>query len=83
MAGSSVIFGFLLLAGLAIAQSNMPKDPNNHFVYPPTPGPKFANDPTVFKDNKNFTVRVKQSQPFTSVTNMTLVSVTLWQEGKS
>lgn len=81
MAGSSVMYNILLLAGLAIAQDNRPPDPNNRFIYPPLPGPQFSNDPTVFETNLNFTVGVLQSAPFKWVTNMTSMSVTLNQEG--
>jgi hypothetical protein len=78
-----MILGFLLLSGLAIAQDNRTPDPDNHFIYPPLPGPQFSNDPTVFENNLNFTVGVLQSAPFKWVTNMTSMSVTLNQEGHS
>jgi hypothetical protein len=81
MAGSSVIFSFLLLAGLVVAQDNRPPDPKNRFIYPPLPGPQFSNDPTVFEINLNFTVGVSQSAPFKWVTNMNSMRVTLNQEG--
>lgn len=81
MARSSLICCFLLLTGLVVAQDNRPPDPNNHFIYPPLPGPQLSNDPTVFKDNINFTVGIAQSAPFKWVTNMTSMRVTLNQEG--
>ncbi|KAI4863438.1 hypothetical protein F4820DRAFT_374006 [Hypoxylon rubiginosum] len=73
----------LLLAAclLVIAQDNRPPDPNNHFIYPPLPGPQFSNDPTVFESNLNFIIGKKQNQPFKWESNMTNMSILLIQEG--
>lgn len=78
---SVTALGLLLLLYPVVSQDNRPPDPNNHFIYPPLPGPQFGNDPHVFWSNLNFTVGVLQSQPFKWVSNMTLMQVTLQQEG--
>ncbi|KAI2469909.1 hypothetical protein F4781DRAFT_392874 [Annulohypoxylon bovei var. microspora] len=77
---STLLYIFLNFC-LVLAQDNRPDDANNHFVYPPLPGPQFSNDPSVFNSNLNFTVGRNQAQPFKWVTNMTDMQIILCQEG--
>ncbi|KAI1118177.1 hypothetical protein F5Y14DRAFT_401336 [Nemania sp. NC0429] len=75
------IFLVLVAACLVVSQDNRPPDPNNHFIYPPLPGPQFSNDPSVFGSNLNFTVGSPQSQPFKWVSDMDSMQIILQQEG--
>ncbi|KAI0386067.1 hypothetical protein F5Y04DRAFT_245397 [Hypomontagnella monticulosa] len=77
----STLLYLLLNLCLVLAQDNRDPDPNNHFIYPPLPGPQYSNDPTVFEANLNFTIGKQQSQPFKWVTNMTDMQIILCQEG--
>ncbi|KAI2623472.1 hypothetical protein GGS26DRAFT_219005 [Hypomontagnella submonticulosa] len=77
----STLLYLLLNFCLVLAQDNRAPDPNNQFIYPPLPGPQYSNDPTVFKNNTNFTIGQQQSQPFKWVTNMTNMQIILCQEG--
>ncbi|OTB03762.1 hypothetical protein M426DRAFT_12263 [Hypoxylon sp. CI-4A] len=77
----SILLYFLLNFCLVLAQDNRDPDENNHFIYPPLPGPQYSNDPTVFETNINFTVGKSQNQPFKWVSNMTYMQIILCQEG--
>ncbi|KAH8647244.1 hypothetical protein BX600DRAFT_476362 [Xylariales sp. PMI_506] len=63
------------------AQDSRAEDPNNHFVFPPLPGPQHTSDPTVFWDNINITYGVAQTKAFQWVSDMSSMQVTLEQEG--
>ncbi|KAI1104097.1 hypothetical protein F4804DRAFT_308220 [Jackrogersella minutella] len=76
----TLLYLFLSLC-LVLAQDNRPEDENNHFIFPPLPGPQYSNDPSVFSTNLNFTVGKGQDQPFKWVTNMTSMQIILCQEG--
>lgn len=82
--GGIHFFYYLLFFILCIsAQDNRATDENNHFIYPPLPGPQFSNDPTVFQDNILLTAGVKQSEPFKWASNLTNLALYLQQEGNS
>ncbi|KAH9888213.1 hypothetical protein F4778DRAFT_412256 [Xylariomycetidae sp. FL2044] len=73
---------FLLLPlGSVVTQDDNPTDPDNHFIYPPSAGPKFTTDPLVFESNLNVTVGVLQSQPFRWRSRLTDMQIVLIQEG--
>ncbi|KAI0424415.1 hypothetical protein F5Y09DRAFT_353465 [Xylaria sp. FL1042] len=76
-----ILLSLIVVASLVLGQDNRPADPNNHFIYPPLPGPQFSNDPTVFGSNLAFTVGSPQSQPFKWVSNMSSMRIYLQQEG--
>ncbi|KAI0527826.1 hypothetical protein F5B22DRAFT_582505 [Xylaria bambusicola] len=76
-----IILAFLAAACLVLSQDNRPPDPNNHFIYPPLPGPQFSNDNTVFSSNIAFIVGQPQSQPWKWVSNMSSMMIILQQEG--
>ncbi|OTA93709.1 hypothetical protein M434DRAFT_395391 [Hypoxylon sp. CO27-5] len=78
---STLLLYLLFNVCLVLAQDNREPDENNHFIYPPLPGPQYSNDPTVFETNINFTVGRGQSQPFKWVSNMTSMQIILCQEG--
>jgi hypothetical protein len=75
------IASILSFLWLSSAQDNRDPDPDNHFIYPPLPGPQYSNDPTVFESNLNFTVGTPQSQPFKWVSNLESLHLTMVQEG--
>ncbi|KAI1407039.1 hypothetical protein F5Y13DRAFT_175814 [Hypoxylon sp. FL1857] len=77
----STLLYLVLNICLVLAQDNREPDENNHFIYPPLPGPQYSNDPSVFEKNLNFTVGKGQSQPFKWVSNMTSMQIILCQEG--
>ncbi|KAI0120383.1 hypothetical protein F4776DRAFT_251803 [Hypoxylon sp. NC0597] len=78
---STLLLYLLLNVCIVLAQDNREPDENNHFIYPPLPGPQYSNDPSVFETNINFTVGRGQSQPFKWVSNMTSMQIILCQEG--
>ncbi|KAI0971682.1 hypothetical protein F4678DRAFT_461045 [Xylaria arbuscula] len=77
----TILLGLLAAAWLVTAQDNRPPDANNHFIYPPLPGPQFSNDPSIFSSNLAFTVGSPQSQPFKWLSNMSSMMIYLQQEG--
>ena len=81
MIRAALTVGLALSLSLVDAQDNRATDPNNHFIYPPLPGPQFSNDNTVFSENLNFTAGVTQSAPFKWTTNLTRIRISISQEG--
>ncbi|KAI1302648.1 hypothetical protein F5Y03DRAFT_396403 [Xylaria venustula] len=77
----TVLILLLAAACLVTAQDNRPPDANNHFIYPPLPGPQFSNDPSIFSSNLAFTVGSPQSQPFKWLSNVSSMMIYLQQEG--
>lgn len=77
MGGHFWLFYLLFFILYVTAQDNRATDANNHFIYPPPPGPQFSNDPTIFQDNILLTAGVKQSEPFKWVSNLTSLALYL------
>ncbi|KAI0834088.1 hypothetical protein F5Y06DRAFT_307155 [Hypoxylon sp. FL0890] len=77
----STLLYLLLNICLVLAQDNGEPDKNNHFIYPPLPGPQYSDDPSVFETNINFTIGKVPSQPFKWMSNMTSMHIILFQEG--
>ncbi|KAI0394535.1 hypothetical protein F5Y17DRAFT_475617 [Xylariaceae sp. FL0594] len=70
----------LVLSILISAQDNRPPDPNNYFIHPPMAGPQFNGDPIVYRGDLNITVG-PQVEAFRWVSNMTNMTVIMYQEG--
>ena len=73
------LFAVLLWSHLATAQDDRATDPDNHFIYPPPAGPKFAKDPTVYRSNPAYILG--DSHPFEWVTNVSSIDLWLVSEG--
>lgn len=69
----------VILSKVGAQVSGANPDPETHFVYPPLPGPNVSDDPTVFWNNINLTAGA-QPQPFTWVTNMDAVTISMHQQ---
>ncbi|KAI2603975.1 uncharacterized protein GGS25DRAFT_506352 [Hypoxylon fragiforme] len=76
------MFVLFLLANLclAVAQDSRRVDPNNHFIYPPLPGPPIGEDPHAYDANINFIVGKAPEQSFKWVSNITSLKVQIVQE---
>ncbi|KXJ86417.1 hypothetical protein Micbo1qcDRAFT_179950 [Microdochium bolleyi] len=77
----SISITVLGLVRAALGQDSIPYDPKNHFIWPPSQGTTWVDDPKAFADNVAITYDTSVQRPFSWVSSLASVSIMMWQTG--